>query len=376
MMKEIPGNLAKFCHTNDLSEIIENNVDNSTSSSPTRNMSCLTISPRRKQRSVSMKMKKPRKRCQDTLELDDIRPRTSSLPTRSTLKKPSLSSLRPRADSHNENDDEFYRLRNFITTAKGIVNRGDSIISRSTNSVLSSGSEFGALSRTSSSLSCHSSAANISTCFLTGTRVFRILVLGSTGVGKTALTQQFMTSDYLGGFNTSIDSVEEKTVTIALNGEESVLSFIDPQSENDSSIYGSVEGYVIVFSIDERTTFDSAIDILYNLRKDERKENAIILVGNKCDLVRTRNVMLEESRAVAKQYDCKFVETSTVLNHNVDELLVGIVTQIRLKIKHVEDEKQRETSDEKGCYSKGKALLNKILGKESLSKSCDNLYVL
>lgn len=61
----------------------------------------------------------------------------------------------------------------------------------------------------------------------------------------------------------------------------------------DSSIYGSVEGYVIVFSIDERTTFDSAIDILYNLRKDERKENAIILVGNKCDLVRTRNVMLE-----------------------------------------------------------------------------------
>lgn len=61
----------------------------------------------------------------------------------------------------------------------------------------------------------------------------------------------------------------------------------------DSSTYGVVEGYVIVYAIDERATFDSAIDILYNLRKDKKKENAIILVGNKCDLVRTRNVTLE-----------------------------------------------------------------------------------
>lgn len=202
MMTEIPDSMTKFCHQNDLGEIIENNIEGSFSS-PTKNMSCLTISPRRKKRSVSMKMKKPRTRC-EAMELEEIRPRTSSLPTRSTLKKPSLASLKYRVDSNHENDDEFYRLRNFITTSKGIVNRGDSIISRSTNSVLSSGSELGALSRTSSSLSCHSSAANINTCILLETRVFRILVLGSAGVGKTALTQQFMTSDYLGGFNTSI----------------------------------------------------------------------------------------------------------------------------------------------------------------------------
>jgi hypothetical protein len=36
---------------------------------------------------------------------------------------------------------------------------------------------------------------------------------------------------------------------------------------------------------------------------------------------------------VAISYDCKYVEVSAALDHNVDTLLVGIVKQIRLKMK-------------------------------------------
>ena len=34
---------------------------------------------------------------------------------------------------------------------------------------------------------------------------------------------------------------------------------------------------------------------------------------------------------MAISYDCKYVEVSSGLDHNVDTLLVGIVKQIRLK---------------------------------------------
>ena len=75
----------------------------------------------------------------------------------------------------------------------------------------------------------------------------------------------------------------------------------------------------------------------------------VIMVGNKTDLVRTREVPIDgwyfelfyektsylfcpEARFVATSHDCKYVEVSAVLDHNVDTLLVGIVKQIRLKM--------------------------------------------
>lgn len=38
-----------------------------------------------------------------------------------------------------------------------------------------------------------------------------------------------------------------------------------------------------------------------------------------------------EGKALATSRDCKFIETSSGIQHNVDELLVGILKQIRLK---------------------------------------------
>lgn len=87
-------------------------------------------------------------------------------------------------------------------------------------------------------------------------------------------------------------------------------------------------------------------------------------------------IFVSEAQAVAKTYDCKFIETSTVLNHNVDELLAGILSQIRLKIK--QNEKSHSKLEQiHGCVTKSKQILNKIFSKkEGATKSCENLYVL
>lgn len=77
---------------------------------------------------------------------------------------------------------------------------------------------------------------------------------------------------------------------------------------------------------------------------------------------------VSEAKAVAMTYDCKFVETSVVLNVKVDELLVGIVKQLRIK-------SSESTADKStGCASSSKSLLNKIFRKDNISKSCENLY--
>ena len=41
---------------------------------------------------------------------------------------------------------------------------------------------------------------------------------------------------------------------------------------------------------------------------------------------------ISEARQLASFHECKYVEVSAALNHNVDTLLVGVVKQMRLKV--------------------------------------------
>ncbi|XP_071173900.1 ras-related protein Ral-B-like [Mytilus edulis] len=325
----------------------------------------LDISPRQRTRSTSMK--KPKNKTFENFEMEEIRPRTSSLPTKNNYRRPLIKNLRT---NYEDQDHDLYRLRAFDVTSKGIVNRGDSIKSRSTNSIVSSEGDGNVLSIESSSCSQNSLANSDGS--IHKIQPYRIVILGAIGVGKSTIAQQFLTSEYL--FDTSVDSEQEKMVSVLLDAEESTMEFVDLESDLADQVEGGYDCYVVVYSIDDRKTFDRAVDILYHLRKEKHKKSAMILVGNKSDLVRTRHIQAEEAKPVAVQYDCKFIETSTVLNINIDELLVGVLKQIRLK--HKKDEKERTHGTEIGCIMKSKSLLTKLFGKDTFSKSCENLYVL
>ena len=50
------------------------------------------------------------------------------------------------------------------------------------------------------------------------------------------------------------------------------------------------DAFIVVYSCDDRDSFDRAITILFTLRKQLKIDNAVIFVGNKSDLVRSRVV--------------------------------------------------------------------------------------
>ncbi|XP_037904122.1 uncharacterized protein LOC119647289 isoform X2 [Hermetia illucens] len=261
-------------------------------------------------------------------------------------------------------EEEYYRLRHFSITGKGVVNRGDSLKSRrsrSNNSVASSNSSTEHL--TANQVPVVGSARTSATCSLASSREsstsnpgngpYRVLMLGDAAVGKSSLVSQFMTSEYLHAYDTSIDDDSgEKSVSVLLSGEESELVFIDHAyadmtPENCLSSYDP-HGYCVIYSSADRGSFMLAERILQTLWTTENiAQKAVILVGNKADLARSRVVTSDEGKAMATAYDCKFIETSVGINHNVDELLVGLLTQIRLKLEN--PEKSRDLFRKRSC---------------------------
>ncbi|KAG6443681.1 hypothetical protein O3G_MSEX002961 [Manduca sexta] len=243
-------------------------------------------------------------------------------------------------------EEEYYRLRHFSITGKGVVNRGDSLRSRrsrSNTSVASSASSTEAANRASAPCSLASSRDSSA-----GLSSYRVLVLGGPGVGKSSLVGQFMTSEYLHAYDTSIDDESgERSVCVLLAGEESEITFLDSPPDHVVSD-GCAHGYCVVYSTADRASFVEAERRLQALwAAGHTARRAVILVGNKADLARSRVVPTDE--------------TSVGINHNVDELLVGLLTQIRLKQQHAE---------------RVRGLLGRVWARDSKSKSCENLHVL
>ncbi|XP_045455808.1 uncharacterized protein LOC123665565 [Melitaea cinxia] len=308
-------------------------------------------------------------------------------------------------------EEEYYRLRHFSITGKGVINRGDSLRSRrsrSNTSVASSASSTEAVTRASAP--CSLASSRIIWDSSAGLSTYRVLVLGAPGVGKSSLVGQFMTSEYLHAYDTSIekdDESGEKSVCVLLAGEESEITFLDSPPDNVIS-EGAAHGYCVVYSTADRASFAEAerrLQILWAAGHTSRR--AVILVGNKADLARSRVVPTDEGKALATSYECKFIETSVGINHNVDELLVGLLTQIRLKQQHAERVRKRSGSRKNRSRARSpleaettttpapasaastprkrtrlsasvkvRGLLGRVWARDSKSKSCENLHVL
>ncbi|KAK0061788.1 GTP-binding protein Rit2, partial [Biomphalaria pfeifferi] len=265
------------------------------------------------------------------------RPRTNSLP----------NAYLPLPDQFLQPEHSgIQRVRSFKTTSKGLINHGDSF-KKSTNSLRSSGSAgsipdgSNKLPRKSSCVSDESGPNSEEIQIVihpSDLPVYRVLMMGASGVGKTALTRQFMTSEYKGTYIESptpeIDMVEpELNVNVLLDEQESTLHFLDEEQYPDILKEElSIDAYVVVFSVSDTSSYNYAVKTIRTLREVQKTHKAIILVGNKIDLARQRRVARHDALRIAKKFDCRYIETSAALNHHVDELLVGILSQIRERV--------------------------------------------
>lgn len=54
------------------------------------------------------------------------------------------------------------------------------------------------------------------------------------------------------------------------------------------------DAYIVVYAVTDRSSFEKAVDILFTLKeRGATISKAVILVGNKSDLARTREVHME-----------------------------------------------------------------------------------
>ncbi|CAH0547206.1 unnamed protein product [Brassicogethes aeneus] len=173
-----------------------------------------------------------------------------------------------------------------------------------------------------------------------------------------------------------------QTVSIMLNGEESELTLQNSATFKEIDKMHPPDGFVVLYSVVDKASFLKAEAELTKLQDaDLLRSRPAILVANKIDLARSRAVSTQDGRCLACTFRAKFMEISVGINHNVDELLAGILTQIRLKVLNFEDrEHQQQWYKSRGMVKasmKARQMFTWLFGKEdSKFKNCENLHIL
>nr|4AII_A Chain A, GTP-BINDING PROTEIN REM 2 [Rattus norvegicus]4AII_B Chain B, GTP-BINDING PROTEIN REM 2 [Rattus norvegicus] len=170
-----------------------------------------------------------------------------------------------------------------------------------------------------------------------GDGVFKVMLLGESGVGKSTLAGTFggLQGDNAHEMENSEDTYERR---IMVDKEEVTLIVYDIWEQGDAGGWlqdhclQTGDAFLIVFSVTDRRSFSKVPETLLRLRAGRPHHDLpVILVGNKSDLARSREVSLEEGRHLAGTLSCKHIETSAALHHNTRELFEGAVRQIRLR---------------------------------------------
>ena len=147
-------------------------------------------------------------------------------------------------------------------------------------------------------------------------------------MGKSSLTIQFVEGQFVDTYAPTIENTFHKL--IKYKGQEYHTDITDTAGQDEFSIFPAnysvgIHGYVLVFSVTSRTSFEM-VKIIREKLLNLTGTNYVpmVLVGNKTDLHLERVVSYEEGKALADEWHCAFVETSAKHNQSVSKCLPKI----------------------------------------------------
>ncbi|KAL4426472.1 hypothetical protein ABPG74_004478 [Tetrahymena malaccensis] len=161
--------------------------------------------------------------------------------------------------------------------------------------------------------------------------LFKILLIGNSGVGKTCMLMRYSENQFTYNFYNTI-GVDFKIKALRLEDKNIKLQIWDTAGQDrfrtiTCSYYRGAHGILIVYDITERESFDNVKTWMVEIEKHAKKGVQRMLIGNKSDCS-NRAVTYEEGFELAKQYQIPFAETSAKNASNIDLAFTNLAKNI------------------------------------------------
>lgn len=156
---------------------------------------------------------------------------------------------------------------------------------------------------------------------------FMIGILGTYGIGKTAIYNWFKQGRYIKWYEHMMGGASAQ-YEVEINNKKFIVTFEDTASQERFGAEMIVNRYlknkncvILVFDITNRNSFNDIKNKVYpEIKNSEYKIDFLILIGSKLDLKNERNILYEEADMFAEENDMKYFEVSAKSGENMERV--------------------------------------------------------
>ncbi|QSL64655.1 hypothetical protein MERGE_001957 [Pneumocystis wakefieldiae] len=155
--------------------------------------------------------------------------------------------------------------------------------------------------------------------------LIKLIIIGPSGSGKTCMLHRFVKNDKVVKFGAGPRKKRIKLQLWDTAGQERFRSVT-------RSYYQAAAGALLVYDITNHDSFTSLPSWLKDTRALASPDVVVVLIGNKSDRNREREVTVNEAMGYANREGISMLEVSALTPHLIDDAFLLVARQILGKI--------------------------------------------
>jgi small GTP-binding protein len=167
---------------------------------------------------------------------------------------------------------------------------------------------------------------------MSGLPTYKFIVVGSSGVGKTAILKRLVEDTFTDDSLSTI-GVEFDSTVVTVDNRKVKLQIWDTAGQERfraiaKAYYRNAAGVFVVYDLTDRRSFDDLNSWMGDIHALCDANAVIQLIGNKADLASRRVVTVAEAERFAGHHHIMYMETSAKLGANIREAFVKVTAAI------------------------------------------------
>ncbi|XP_038275735.1 EF-hand calcium-binding domain-containing protein 4B [Dermochelys coriacea] len=189
-------------------------------------------------------------------------------------------------------------------------------------------------------------------------RLFKIVFVGNSNVGKTSFLKRFC-EDHFSPDTSATVGIDYSVKTVTVDNSQVALQLWDTAGQEryrsiSKQFFRKADGVIVMYDITAKDTFTAVKQWLVSIEEVTGENIPVLLLGNKIDNEKEREVPYGLGEHLAKDYNLIFYECSACSGHNTQES----VLRLARILKEQEDKVKEKTvqllqdSKKKSCCTR------------------------